>query len=107
MDARHRSRCAVGTHAGDENAGMTSQANRETIGKTSPVTTRLVTRAEMRVTGSTNRAAVVCVNGGQGKEVPGTWSASLEWLVRTLAPQLPELGFIEVKHRIKSWQRMD
>jgi dienelactone hydrolase len=61
----------------------------------------------MRVTGATQRAAVVCVNGGQGGEVDGTWSASLEWLVRRLAPQTPELGFAEVKYRIKSWKRMD
>ena len=37
----------------------------------------------------------------------GTWSASLEWLVRRLAPQIPELGFAEVKYRIKSWKRLD
>jgi dienelactone hydrolase len=39
--------------------------------------------------------------------VPGTWSASLEWLVRRLAPQFPELAFLEVKFRIKSWHRLD
>lgn len=61
----------------------------------------------MRVTGSTDRAAVVCVNGGQGGEVEGTWSASIEWLVRRLAPLFPELAFSEVKYRIKSWKRMD
>jgi pimeloyl-ACP methyl ester carboxylesterase len=69
--------------------------------------TRLTTGAEMRVTGATDRAAVVCVNGGQGGEVDGTWSASIEWLVRRLAPRMPELGFAEVKYRIKSWKRMD
>jgi pimeloyl-ACP methyl ester carboxylesterase len=67
---------------------------------------RLTTGADMRVTGPTGRAAVVCVNGGQGGEVPGTWSASIEWLVRQLAPQFPELGFAEVKYRIKSWTKM-
>jgi len=61
----------------------------------------------MRITGPTEHAVVVCVNGGQGGEVAGTWSASLEWLVRRLAPDLPELGFAEVKYRIKSWRRMD
>ncbi len=61
----------------------------------------------MRVTGPTGRLAVVCVNGGQGTEVEGTWSASLEWLVRRLAPEFPELGFAEVRYRIKSWKRMD
>lgn len=60
----------------------------------------------MRVTGPTGRVAVICVNGGQGAEVPGTWSASVEWLVRRLAPRFPALGFGEVKYRIKSWKRM-
>ena len=53
------------------------------------------------------RAAVVCVNGGQGGEVEGTWSASLEWLVARLAPHFPELAFGEVRYRIKSWKQLD
>ena len=61
----------------------------------------------MRVTGPAAQTAVVCVNGGQSGEVAGTWSASIEWLVRRLAPDFPELGFAEVKYRIKSWKRMD
>jgi pimeloyl-ACP methyl ester carboxylesterase len=68
---------------------------------------RLRTGAEMRVTGPAERAAVVCVDGGQGGEVEGTWSASIEWLVRRLAPRFPELAFSEVKYRIKSWKRLD
>ena len=68
---------------------------------------QLTTGAELRVTGPTDRMAVICVNGGQSGEVPGTWSASIEWLVRRLAPQFPALGFAEVKYRIKSWKRMD
>ena len=51
--------------------------------------------------------AVVCVNGGTSAEVPGTWSASVEWLVRRLARRLPELGFLEVRYRIKSWRRLE
>jgi dienelactone hydrolase len=50
---------------------------------------------------------VVCVNGGQSGEVEGTWSASLEWLVGALAPTFPELGFAEVRYRVKSWKRLD
>jgi pimeloyl-ACP methyl ester carboxylesterase len=61
----------------------------------------------MRVTGPTEHAVVVCVNGGQGGEVAGTWSASIEWLARRLTPRFPDLGFAEVKYRIKSWRRMD
>jgi dienelactone hydrolase len=49
----------------------------------------------------------VCVNGGTGADVPGTWSTSLEWLVRGLVPRFPELAFGEVKYRIKSWKRLD
>jgi pimeloyl-ACP methyl ester carboxylesterase len=68
---------------------------------------RLASGAELRATGPTDRAAVVCVDGGQGGEVEGTWSASIEWLVRRLAPRFPELGFSEVKYRIKSWKQLD
>lgn len=68
---------------------------------------QLATGAEMRVTGPTRRAAVVCLNGGQGAEVEGTWSATIEWLVRRLAPRFPGLGFSEVRYRIKSWKRLD
>ncbi len=71
--------------------------------------TRLSTGAEMRVSDprADHAAAVVCVNGGQGGEVEGTWSASLEWLVRRLAPRFPSLAFAEVRYRIKSWNRME
>jgi pimeloyl-ACP methyl ester carboxylesterase len=64
--------------------------------------------AELRVTGpASTAAAVVCVNGGQGSAVEGTWSASLEWLVQRLAPAFPELAFAEVRYRIKSWNRLE
>jgi len=68
---------------------------------------RLSTGAELRVTGSVDDAVVLCVGGGQQREVAGTWSATLEWLVSTLAPRLPELGFAEVRYRVKSWRRLD
>jgi acetyl esterase/lipase len=61
----------------------------------------------MRVTGAVGECAVVCVNGGQHREVDGTWSASVEWLVRTVAPRLPALAFAEVRYRIKSWRRLE
>jgi pimeloyl-ACP methyl ester carboxylesterase len=47
------------------------------------------------------------VNGGQAAQVPGTWSASIEWLVDGLAPQFRELRFVEVRYRVKSWKRLD
>ena len=68
---------------------------------------KVSTGAEVRITGDVAERAVVCVNGGQAREVPGTWSASIEWLVRGLAPQLPQLGFAEVRYRVKSWRRLD
>jgi len=67
----------------------------------------LSTGAELRVTGAIGECAVVCVNGGQSREVEGTWSASIEWLVNRLAPRLPELGFAEVRYRVKSWRRLE
>ena len=61
----------------------------------------------MRVRGPVAGDAVICVNGGQRKQVEGTWSASLEWLVDRLAPRFPGLRFAEVRYRIKSWQLLD
>lgn len=63
--------------------------------------------AEARWTGTPGRRAVVCVNGGTAAELPGTWSASVEWLVRALSHRFPALGFLEVRYRIKSWRRFD
>lgn len=61
----------------------------------------------MRFRGSSTGTVVVGVNGGQGGEVEGTWSASLEWLVGRLAPRFPRLGFVEVRYRVKSWRQLD
>lgn len=69
-------------------------------------TTELETGAEMRLTGSLGDDAVVCVNGGQGRDVRGNWSATLEWLVERLAPAFPGIGFAEVRYRIRSWNRL-
>ena len=67
----------------------------------------LPTGAEMRVSGAAAEIAVVCVNGGQAAAVPGTWSATLEWLVARLASRLPGILFAEVRYRLKSWKRLD
>lgn len=61
----------------------------------------------MRVTGPAGPLAVICMNGGQAAEVEGTWSASLEWLVRRLAPRFPAVRFAEVRYRVKSWRKLD
>jgi len=68
---------------------------------------KLSSGAEARITGPVETCAVICVNGGQAREVEGTWSASIEWLVRALSRRLPELGFAEVRYRIKSWRRLE
>jgi pimeloyl-ACP methyl ester carboxylesterase len=69
--------------------------------QSAPVT--LPTGAELRTTGTAGDLAVVCVNGGQAGNVPGTWSASLEWLVRAVAPRFPTISFSELRYRVKSW----
>ncbi len=70
-------------------------------------TIELASGAEGRWTNHGGARAVVCVNGGTAAEVPGTWSASLEWLVGKLAQRHPLLGFLEVRYRIKSWRRLE
>jgi pimeloyl-ACP methyl ester carboxylesterase len=67
----------------------------------------LVTGAEARWTGTPGSRAVVCVDGGTAAEVPGTWSASVEWLVGRLALDRPALPFLEVRYRVKSWRQLD
>jgi pimeloyl-ACP methyl ester carboxylesterase len=59
------------------------------------------------VTNAGAARTVVCVNGGQRNEVPGTWSATIEYLVRAVAPRFPEVAFAEVRYRIKSWRALD
>lgn len=71
------------------------------------MTFELESGAEGRWTNGGGSRAVVCVNGGTAAARPGTWSASLEWLVARLARRRPELGFLEVRYRIKSWRRLD
>ena len=68
----------------------------------------LASGAEGRWTGAPAARAVVCVNGGTAAETAGTWSASVEWLVRRLAPRVPAARrFLEVRYRLKSWRRLE
>ena len=71
------------------------------------MTFELESGAEGRWTNAGGSRAVVCVNGGTAAAHPGTWSASLEWLVPRLARRRPELAFLEVRYRIKSWRRIE
>lgn len=68
---------------------------------------QLASGAEARWTNDAGRRAVVCMNGGTAAELPGTWSASLEWLVGRLGARRRGLGFLEVRYRIKSWRRLE
>ncbi|HEY4345942.1 MAG TPA: hypothetical protein VGM80_00005, partial [Gaiellaceae bacterium] len=68
---------------------------------------QLSSGAAMRLTGAPSARTVICVNGGQAAEVPGTWSATLEWLVRRMAPRFPGIAFAEVRYRTKSWKRLE
>lgn len=71
------------------------------------MSSQLASGAEGRWTNAGARRAVVCVNGGTAAQVDGTWSASVEWLVRRLAPRFPALAFLEVRYRVKSWYRFE
>ncbi len=68
---------------------------------------RLATGAEIRIRNVAAPLAVVLVNGGSARPVPGTWSATSELLVAELAPRFRDLVFAEVRYRVKSWQELD
>ena len=70
---------------------------------------RLRTGAELRLTGTPHGSGevVVCLNGGRAEPLEGTWGASVEWLVRRLAPRFPQLAFAEVRYRVRSWKRFE
>ena len=68
---------------------------------------QLTSGGAVRFVGPPDGPVVVCMNGGVARSVPGDWSPSIEWLVGELAPRLPELGFAEVRYRVKSWRALD
>ena len=68
---------------------------------------QLATGAEVRLHNEAAPLAVVLVNGGSARAVPGTWSATSELLTSELAPQFPGLTFAEVRYRIKTWNELD
>jgi dienelactone hydrolase len=61
----------------------------------------------VRFVGPSDGPVVICMNSGVARPVPGDWSPSIEWLVGQLAPRFPEVGFAEVRYRIKSWRALD
>ena len=68
---------------------------------------RLATGADARLLNEAGRMAVVLVNGGSARAVPGTWSATSELLTTELAPRFPGLAFAEVRYRVKTWNALD
>ncbi len=62
--------------------------------------------AEARVRNPDAPRAAVLVNGGTARRVPGTWSATSEWLAERLASRFPEVAFLEVRYRTKSWNEL-
>jgi dienelactone hydrolase len=67
----------------------------------------LPTGADLRLRNEDGVLAVVLVNGGLAKAVPGTWSATSELLATELAPRFRRLAFAEVRYRVKSWNELD
>ncbi len=62
--------------------------------------------AEARARNPDAPLAAVLVNGGTARRVPGTWSATSEWLAERLAKRFPEVAFVEVRYRTKSWNEL-
>ncbi|MGD9696311.1 MAG: alpha/beta fold hydrolase [Thermoleophilia bacterium] len=61
----------------------------------------------MRRRGPEGAPAVLCADGGTARPRPGTWSASVEWLVARLAPRHPALALYELRYRVRSWKALD
>ena len=67
----------------------------------------LASGAEARVRNEGAPLWAILVNGGTAKRVPGTWSATSELLAVELAPRFPEICFLEVRYRLKTWKELD
>ena len=70
-------------------------------------TVPLETGAEARHTNGRAELAAVLVNGGTSRAVRGTWSATSELLARELSQRFPEIRFVEVRYRTKSWKALE
>jgi hypothetical protein len=67
----------------------------------------LATGAEARLGNEAAERAVVFVNGGSARSVPGTWSATSELLATELAPRFDGLALVEVRYRVKTWNELE
>jgi dienelactone hydrolase len=72
---------------------------------TAPV--RLDSGAEGRLRNPDGELAVVLVNGGSARPLPGTWSATSELIATELAPRFPRVRFLEVRYRVKTWKQLE
>jgi pimeloyl-ACP methyl ester carboxylesterase len=61
----------------------------------------------MRIANDPAPLAVVLLNGGSARAVPGTWSSTSELLATELQPLFPGLAFAEVRYRVKTWNELD
>ena len=68
---------------------------------------QLSSGADARLANEAAPLAVIFVNGGSARAVPGTWSATSELLATELIPRFPELAFVEVRYRLKTWNALD
>jgi dienelactone hydrolase len=66
----------------------------------------LPTGADARIRNEGSPLAVVLVNGGTSRAVPGTWSATSELLAGELAPRVPDVTLVEVRYRLKTWNEL-
>ncbi len=66
----------------------------------------LSTGADARLRNEGGRVAAVLVNGGSARPVAGTWSATSELLASELAPRFPQVMFVEVRYRVKTWNEL-
>ncbi len=70
-------------------------------------TVQLATGADIRLHNEGAPLAVLLVNGGSAKALPGTWSATSELIATELAPRFGGLAFAEVRYRVKTWNALD
>lgn len=68
---------------------------------------QLATGGDIRLRNESAPLAVVLLNGGAARAVPGTWSATSELLADELASRFPGLAFGEVRYRVKTWNELD
>ena len=68
---------------------------------------QLSSGADARLANEDAPLAVVLLNGGSARAVPGTWSATSELLATELIPRSPGLAFVEVRYRLKTWNELD